>query len=168
MLLIRDIPLERFQALLAGYGMHLKLLEDGASVPGSYWGDPEAGLIGNDLLARPDTPVHSALHEACHYICMDEARRRSLHTDAGGTDQEENGVCYLQILLADRIPGMGRSVMCRDMDEWGYSFRLGSARAWFDSDAEDAREWLLRHGLIDARGEPSGERRVFEQSAHDV
>ncbi len=29
--------------------------------------------------------------------------------------------------------------MCRDMDEWGYSFRLGSAANWFAEDAEDAR-----------------------------
>jgi hypothetical protein len=29
-----------------------------------------------------------------------------------------------------------------DMDAWGYSFRLGSTRAWFEADAEDAREFL--------------------------
>jgi hypothetical protein len=36
------------------------------------------------------------------------------------------------------------------MDEWGYSFRLGSAARWFAQDAEDARSWLERYGLIDA------------------
>jgi hypothetical protein len=35
------------------------------------------------------------------------------------------------------------------MDEWGYTFRLGSAAAWFREDAEDARQWLMHHGLID-------------------
>ena len=29
-----------------------------------------------------------------------------------------------------------------DMDAWGYTFRLGSAHAWFEHDAEDAREFL--------------------------
>jgi hypothetical protein len=35
-----------------------------------------------------------------------------------------------------------------DMDAWGYSFRLGSTRAWFEGDAEDAREWLEQRGLL--------------------
>ena len=29
-----------------------------------------------------------------------------------------------------------------DMDAWGYTFRLGSARAWFERDAEDAAAFL--------------------------
>jgi hypothetical protein len=41
------------------------------------------------------------------------------------------------------------------MDAWGYSFRLGSTAAWFERDAEDARAWLLLHGLIDAAGTPT-------------
>jgi len=140
--------------LLARFGLELEEVPAGAGVPGSYWGDEEAGLLDSRLLARPDTPLHSILHEACHYICMDPGRRRALHTDAGGDYEEENAVCYLQILLADEIAGMGRERMQTDMDLWGYSFRLGSAQAWFEGDAEDARQWLLRHGLIDAGGKP--------------
>ena len=87
---------------------------------------------------RPDTPVHSALHEACHWICMPPARRARLHTDAGGDSDEENAVNYLSILLGQTLPGFGRDRMLADMDAWGYSFRLGSARAWFEGDAEDA------------------------------
>jgi len=45
--------------------------------------------------------------------------------------------------------------MCRDMDDWGYSFRLGSAAAWFQSDADDARRWLLDRGILDADGRPT-------------
>ena len=91
---------------------------------------------------------------------MDEGRRQSLDTDAGGEDlpdgdTEESGVCYLQIVLADFLPGVGRDRLMGDMDAWGYSFRLGSTRAWFEDDAEDARTWLVDHGLIDRDGEPT-------------
>lgn len=79
---------------------------------------------------------------------MDPVRRAQLNRDAGGDHDEENAVCYLQILLADRIEGMGRARMCADMDAWGYTFRLGSAAAWFEQDAEDARAWLIARGLI--------------------
>jgi hypothetical protein len=138
-------------ALLARYGLVLETVAGGA-IDGSYWGDEEAGLVGSRVLARADTPLHSVLHEACHYLCMDAGRRSGLHTDAGGGYDEENAVCYLQILLAGLLPGVGRARMFSDMDRWGYSFRLGSARAWFEQDADDAQQWLRGHGLIDAAG----------------
>ncbi|PIE83238.1 MAG: hypothetical protein CSA09_02855 [Candidatus Contendobacter odensis] len=137
-------------ALVMRYGLNVKWVGQGIEIPGSYWGESEAGLIGCRLFVRDDTPVHSALHEACHYICMDTERRTRLHTDAGGEDIEESGVCYLQILLAGHLPGVGRLNMFADMDTWGYSFRLGSVRAWFEQDAEDARNWLVNNGLIDS------------------
>jgi hypothetical protein len=83
---------------------------------------------------------------------MTAARRAGLERDAGGDHPEENAVCYLQILLAAELRHVGAKRMCRDMDEWGYTFRLGSAAAWFAEDAEDAREWLIRYGLIDGGG----------------
>ena len=107
-------------------------------------------------MLRDDTPLHSALHEACHFVCMDSRRRASLHTDAGGEIAEENAVCYLQGLLADAVPGYDRSRLFADMDAWGYSFRLGSAAAWFERDAADAREWLLAHQIIDPSERPTG------------
>ncbi|GAB4195230.1 MAG: hypothetical protein Tsb002_27510 [Wenzhouxiangellaceae bacterium] len=140
--------------LLLRFQLKLTKVTAGAAIPGSYWGDSEAGLIEGRLYARADTPVHSALHEACHYICMDQQRRAQLHTDAGGTDLEECAVCYLQILLADELPGVGRERLMADMDAWGYSFRLGTTREWFDNDAADARQWLLDHALISHSGQP--------------
>jgi hypothetical protein len=142
--------------LLNRYGLQLQLVAPNEIIPGSYWGESEAGLQGNRLLARLDTPVHSVLHEACHYICMTPERRVGLDRDAGGDDPEENGVCYLQILLADALPGVGRARLLADMDAWGYSFRLGSARAWFESDSDDARIWLLACGVIDGDSRPTG------------
>ena len=141
--------------LLERYQLMTQLVDSKNPIPGSFWGDPEAGLIGTTLYVRPITPVQSALHEACHYICMDAQRRGQLHTDAGGGYDEENAVCYLQILLAQFLPGMGKSHMLQDMDGWGYSFRLGSARAWFEQDADDARQWLVHHRLIDLNDQPT-------------
>lgn len=148
-------PQDRMEALLGRYGLELVRVAEGRPVPGSFWGDSEAGLIGARLYARGDTPLHSILHEGCHFVCMTPARRAGLHTDAGGDYAEENGVCYLQILLADALPGVGRARLMGDMDAWGYSFRLGSAAAWFAHDAEDAVQWLRAHGLIDAARRPT-------------
>ena len=156
MLSVQALGIAALQTLLGGYGLRCERVMEGEEIPGSFWGDSEAGLVGERLLLRDDTPVHSALHEACHYICMTPDRREGLHTDAGGDYDEENAVCYLQILLADRLPGVGRERLMKDMDAWGYSFRLGSARAWFERDAGDARDWLFEEGLIDGVGEPTG------------
>lgn len=138
--------------LLDRYGLELRLVAPEEVIPGSYWGETEAGLVGSTILARLDTPVHSLLHEASHYICMTPERRVGLHRDAGGDDAEECSVCYLQVLLADKLPGVGRNRICEDMDAWGYSFRLGTTRAWLEHDADDARLWLLHHGIIDTDG----------------
>lgn len=147
-LLLSDIGFEAPAALLARYGLELVRVPEGEEIPGSYWGECEAGLIGSRVHARPDTPVHSLLHEACHLIVLPPERRASVHTDATDSVEEEDATCYLQILLADALPGVGRERMQADMDAWGYSFRLGSAKAWFERDAEDARDWLSRHGLL--------------------
>jgi len=147
--------LEPLEKLLAVYGLGLECVGDTRPIPGSFWGEPEAGLIGNRLYVRRDTPLHSAFHEACHYICMDENRRKVLHTNAGGSVEEENGVCYLQILLADHLADYDSEKMMHDMDAWGYSFRLGSSRAWFEQDADDARKWLLKAGIILDNNTPS-------------
>jgi hypothetical protein len=50
--------------------------------------------------------------------------------------------------------------MMIDMDRWGYTFRLGSAQAWFEQDAEDALEWLLNYGIVDQQQQPTWQLRV--------
>jgi hypothetical protein len=146
--------------LLNRYGLDLVLTAPQEVIPGSYWGESEAGLQGNRLYARLDTPVHSILHETCHYICMTPERRAGLDRDAGGDDLEESAVCYLQVVLADELVGVGRERLCADMDAWEYSFRLGSTHTWFCNDAQHERAWLLRHSLIDAGGRPTGALRL--------
>jgi hypothetical protein len=145
--------------VLNRYGLTLSLMAPEEIIPGSYWGESEAGLKGDRLYARLDTPVHSVLHEASHYICMTPERRSGLDRDAGGDDPEECGVCYLQVLLANELPGVGSQRLMSDMDAWGYSFRLGNTRAWFDSDAQDARAWLVEYGVIDSHNRLTGRSR---------
>ena len=152
MLLLNAIGRLSLELLLDRYGLALHLVAPEEIIPGSYWGEREAGLIGAKIFARLDTPVHSVLHESAHFICMTPERRAGLDTDAGGDAAEESAVCYLQLLLSDLLPNVGRERMYGDMDAWGYSFRLGSTAAWFADDAEDARGWLMRHGLLDPRG----------------
>jgi len=142
-------------ALTRRFGVEIRHLAAQESLPGSYWGDSEAGLRANVLYVRADTPLHSLLHELSHYICMSPERRVSLDRDAGGDDAEECAVCYLQILLADELPQLGRDRMFADMDAWGYTFRLGSSRAWFEQDAADACAWLRRNGVVDGDDRPT-------------
>ena len=156
---LQSVPGLDLGLLLDRYGLELRRVPDGERLPASYWGDSEAGLRGREILARGDTPVHSVLHETCHYVCATPERRAGIDTDAGGDYAEENAVCYLQILLADGIRRFGRARMMADMDRWGYTFRLGSAQAWFESDAADARHWLQQHGLIDEQQQPTGRMR---------
>jgi len=149
---IRDTGWQCLDAVFNPAGLSIERVEDDQPIPGSHWGDEEAGLIQHTLYARKDTPIHSAFHEACHWLLMSDARREQLHTDAKGSAVEEMAVCYLQILLAELMPGMSRQRMFLDMDRWGYSFRVGSTQRWFETDAEDALAHLAQklshaHGI---------------------
>jgi len=141
--------------LLGRYGLELIRIAQGAEIPASYWGEPEAGIAGRCIFARADTPAHSILHEVGHYVCMTAGRRAALWRDAGGGDDEEAAVCYLQVLLADTIPGLGRQRLLADLDAWGYSFREGASARWLAGDGLAARAWLETNGLIDAAAAPT-------------
>ena len=152
---VSDACVGDVERLAARFGVDVVAVPDGADIAGSYWGEPEAGIVGRRIYLRGDTPLHSFLHELSHIVCMPDARRRSLDTDAGGDDIEEAAVCYLQVLLANELRDVGSARIKSDMDAWGYSFRLGSTATWFAEDAEDARAYLYRHELIDASGRPT-------------
>nr|WP_244479263.1 hypothetical protein [Stenotrophomonas terrae] len=149
-LCVGDIQWNDAQALLARHGLRLNHVAAGEKIPGSYWGEPEAGIIACDVYVRDDTPVHSMLHESCHLIVLPPERRAQVHTDATDSVPEEDATCYLQIVLAGQLPGVGSARLMADMDSWGYTYRLGSTRAWFEQDAEDARQWLVERELLPA------------------
>jgi len=151
---VADLPVASLQALLARYELGLVVQPDGEAITGSFWGDEEAGIVGYNVYVRSDTPIHSLLHESCHTICMSADRREQLDRDAGGDDLEEEAVCYLQVVLADEIESLGRRRLMRDMDAWGYSFRLGSTAKWFSEDSGRARKWLIGNGLLSRDGQP--------------
>ena len=151
-----DINRAAVDSLLDRYALSLDWVADGQPIPASFWGAPEAGISGQVVFARDDTPVHSLLHETSHVICMTPSRRRVLHCDAGGSDLEESAVCYLEVLLAGQLQGVGSERLMKDMDAWGYSFRLGSTARWFSDDAGDARAFLVRHGILDTEGRLTG------------
>jgi hypothetical protein len=154
MLTFADVSRSDVETLLGRYGLGLDVQAIDEPITGSFWGEPEAGIVGRTVFVRADTPVHSLLHETCHVICMTRERRAGLQTDAGGDDLEEAAVCYLQLVLAGELVGAGRDRLFDDMDAWGYSFRLGDSRSWFERDADDARRWLIDNGLLSAAGRP--------------
>ena len=155
MLLVTDIERSAIESLLGRYRLELVVEDDEAAITGSFWGDSEAGIVGNRVFVRRDTPIHSLLHETGHVICMTADRRSGLDRNAGGDDLEETAVCYLQLILADQLEGVGQQQLMLDMDSWGYSFRLGNTRDWFELDAEDAEEFLKNHGLLTDLGQPT-------------
>ena len=146
---VADIDFDDAAALLARYGLALARVADGEPIPGSYWGESEAGIIGDTVHVRADTPVHSMLHEAAHLVVLPVERRAQVHTDATDSIEEEDAVCVLQALLGDALPAVGRDRVLADMDAWGYTFRLGSAHAYFERDSGSAWAWLRTRGLVD-------------------
>jgi hypothetical protein len=149
-----DVSQSEIRSLFGRYGLKLVVQAPDEEITASFWGGPEAGVAGRTIFVRNDTPVHSLLHETCHVICMDEQRRLLLDRDAGGDDLEEAAVCYLQVVLADCIEGVGSARLMQDMDAWGYSFRLGSTARWWHEDAEDAHQWLVDERLLGDDGQP--------------
>ena len=145
---VGEIAFDDAVRLLSGHGLQLHHVAAGEPIPGSYWGEPEAGIIASNVYVRDDTPVHSMLHEACHLIVLPPERRAQVHTDATDSVPEEDATCYLQIVLAAQLPGVGSEQLMADMDAWGYTYRLGSTQAWFEHDAEDARAWLVERGWL--------------------
>ena len=152
---LNNTPNDELTPILNPYHLLLEQVKVGEEIPHSFWGAPEAGRLGSKLYARPDTPVHSILHETAHFICMEPTQRTSDEIDAKGSAIEECACCYLQIVLSDYIAGVGRNSLMQDMNQWGYSFRLGSAQRWFSADSEDAQQWLVKNQILTTSLQPT-------------
>ncbi|MEM7432042.1 MAG: hypothetical protein AAF351_08890 [Pseudomonadota bacterium] len=157
---VADLDDSAIHSLLDQYSLQVEWIADGDEIPDSFWGDEEAGIAGHTVYVRRDTPIHSLLHEMAHIVCMSAERRRELRRDAGADDIEEEAVCYLQVLLADELAGVGRRRLMRDMDTWGYSFRVGGTADWFESDSKRAANWLFEKALISESMQPTYRLRV--------
>lgn len=153
-MLCSDLGADTIENFLARYDIRAEWVAPDSPITGSFWGAPEAGIVQQQVFVRPDTPVHSLLHEICHIICMTPERRECLDGNAGSDDLEESAVCYLQVVLADYLPGVGRQRLMQDMDSWGYSFRKGTTERWFVDDAGDVHAWLVGEGILSEIGEP--------------
>jgi len=70
------VPRSALTGLLKYFGLELFLQLQDDEIRGSFWGDLEAGIVGREVYARADTPVHSLLHETCHVISVTAHRRR--------------------------------------------------------------------------------------------
>ena len=55
MLLVNGIDRLSLELLLDRYGLMLRLAAPDEVIPGSYWGEREAGLMGSKIFARMDT-----------------------------------------------------------------------------------------------------------------
>ncbi|MEM8982548.1 MAG: hypothetical protein AAGC71_05955 [Pseudomonadota bacterium] len=136
---VGDVDAGGLEHWLQRLGLSIAIVPDRVAIPGTYWGEPEAGIVGTTVYASATTPLHSLLHEASHILMHAPTVRHRLLTDAGGTDPVEESVCALQLALADTLPGYSAQRCLGDMDSWGYSFRQGSAVAWYSEDAPIAR-----------------------------
>jgi hypothetical protein len=151
-IIIGDFENKELHNLINKYHLELQILADDEPIPASFWGEPEAGLIGKTIFVKKATPLHSMFHELSHLICMTEGRRLSVNKDAKSDDEEESAVCYLQILLGDLLTGVSSNLLMKDMDDWGYSFRLGSTQAWFQDDSCDSKKWLQKENILNEKG----------------
>lgn len=152
---LKNIQPPSLRPLFDHYQLNLKEVDINNDIPYSFWGAPEAGRFQSTLYAREDTPIHSLLHEACHFICMSPQQRHADSHDAGGSALIENACCFLQLVLSDHIPNFNLAIHMHDMNTWGYNFRLGSVARWFYADSDDASQWLIRQKIIDNQFQPT-------------
>ncbi len=65
------------------YGLALHQVAKRSKIPYRFWGSPQAERRNNQLYVRFDTPVHSILHEACHFslyaknVALSRSHKRS-------------------------------------------------------------------------------------------
>ena len=157
---LKNIQVPALRSLFDRYQLNLEKVDINEEIPYSFWGAPEAGRFQATLYAREDTPIHSLLHEACHFICMPPDQRNQHTHDAGGSALIENACCFLQLVLSDHIPNFNKAIHMHDMNTWGYHFRLGSAARWFYADSDDASHWLIQHKIINDQHQPTWQLRT--------
>ncbi len=59
---LSEIDHIKLARLPARYNLELIVVDNEEKIPGSFWGDSEAGLVSNKLYARLDTNAEDALN----------------------------------------------------------------------------------------------------------
>ncbi len=143
------------------YGARLERVPAGAAIPGSYWGDTEAGLDRQHRVrarrhARAFVPARAlSLHlHGRRAPCRARDRRRRHAT----TRSAASATC--RCCSPSGSTASAQRAACATWTRGATRFREGSARAWFDGDGAHARAWLLDHGLVDSAGQPTLRLRV--------
>ena len=147
---LRDIGFDDVAALLARYGLAARARRRRRADPRQLLGRTRSRPDRPRVHARDDTPVHSLLHEAAHLIVLPPERaRRAYRRHRFGRGRRRR---LRAAVAARRRPARRRPrALMADMDAWGYTFRLGSARAYFERDAEDAGPGCSARGLVVCR-----------------
>ena len=99
-------------ALLRPYGLAVRTVPSAGSIPGSYWGESEAGIRGTRLHIRADTPLHFSAFSPRHRMrnlprtpteTLELARRIALDQGARVEDVADPDDGRIRLIDADGI-----------------------------------------------------------------
>jgi len=136
------------------YGLSLHLVAPDEVIPARI-GASARRADGIQIFARLDTAGAFGAARGRPFYLHDAGTARRLGYRCRRRSCGRECVCYLQIILAQSLPNVGRERMCRDMDEWAIRSGWEAPRSGSIQDAEDARDWLMRHGVLDSQSRPT-------------
>lgn len=129
--------------LFVCFDLWFECVVDGELIFGSFWGDEEVGIIGIIVYVCGDMLVYLLLYEVCYLIVLLLECCVVVYIDVIDLIEEEDVICYLQIVLVDVFLGVGCDWLMVDMDVWGYLFWFGLICVWFEQDVENVCQFLF-------------------------
>jgi len=129
----------------AGRAEQASAVHIGGSAKAGFW-EPGGGAL-EDLRATKRYAAAIGLHEGAHFVCMTASGRAGLIRMRAATTRKRRRVLSA-ILLASALSTVGRERMCGHGCS-GLYVSPRSAAALGLRGRRDARQWLIRHGLIE-------------------